>query len=113
MVMIFAVKEAKEQLLNHDAVITFREHPHSTGKDWATDKRGGQKLCDIWVSQLKISDDAPTEPPTWIEDIKPFWGLSGFSSYEKWEQVITAITQKSRTFNGFGYLYLVIKEKLT
>jgi hypothetical protein len=107
MVMIFVVKEAREQLLCNGVVVTFRENPHTLGKDWVTDKRGGKKLCDVQISELKINDDAPCDPPVWIRDIEPYWGLSGFKSIEGWFSVIQKLTEHSKRFNGFGYLYLI------
>jgi hypothetical protein len=50
MVMIFACKEAREQLLKRHMVATLRAKPHKVGKDWATDARGHPKLVDVAIS---------------------------------------------------------------
>jgi len=63
-VMIFAHPQVRAYLLAHGLVYTFRKnHPKTadgirpqTGKDWATNKRHGKKIADIWVTPMEPID---------------------------------------------------------
>lgn len=64
MVMIFANEKVREYLLEHGMVYTYRKnHPKTStgiraqvGRDWATDKRGGKKMADIFITVMEAID---------------------------------------------------------
>ncbi|GAH39200.1 unnamed protein product [marine sediment metagenome] len=64
MVMIFANKKVREYLLEHWLVYTYRKNHKKTadgirpqtGKDWATDKRTGGKIADIFITPMEAID---------------------------------------------------------
>jgi len=83
LVVIFMAKEAREQLLKHGVVVTCRGARRShVGNDWATDKRGGSKLCDVYIEYLGVIKKA--------EDLRQWWRQSGFASANEW---ITKVKQ--------------------
>ncbi|MBA7602424.1 hypothetical protein ES703_09513 [subsurface metagenome] len=61
MVMIFAHEKVREYLLEHGMVYTFRTHHKKTadgirpqvGRDWATDRRTGKKIADIFITPIE------------------------------------------------------------
>jgi hypothetical protein len=75
--MIFGVKEARDQLLEHGVVYTFRTTVHFDGKDWATDRRGGKKIADIDVKIVATRAACAYH-------LDPYAGESGFKSAEEW-----------------------------
>jgi len=64
MVMIFAHPKVRKYLLEHGLVFTFRKyHPKTSdgvrpqiGKDWATDRRTGRKLVDVYITPVEPVD---------------------------------------------------------
>ena len=64
MVMIFANKRVRDYLLSQGTVYTYRKnHPKTAtgiriqvGKDWATSKRGGKKIADIFITAIEPID---------------------------------------------------------
>lgn len=64
MVMIFAHPQVRAYLLEHGCVYTFRKHHMKTangvrpqvGKDWATDRRTGRKLADVYITPVEQVD---------------------------------------------------------
>jgi len=64
MVMIFAHPKVREYLLEHKLVYTFRKYHlktadgvrPQTGKDWATDKRTGNKIAMINIIPVEPMD---------------------------------------------------------
>lgn len=73
MVMIFAHPKVREYLLrpregHNGLVYTFRKHHKKTadgvrpqiGKDWATDKRTGKKIVDIYITPMEPIDSSNT-----------------------------------------------------
>jgi hypothetical protein len=89
-VTIFQVKEAREQLLNKGVVITFRAYNDrlKLGNDWATDKRCGKKICNIYKSLI---ENCPHENMIEVSDLNPYVPLSGFKSLEDWIDAIHKI----------------------
>jgi len=61
MVMIFANQKVREYLLEHGLVYTYRKnHPKTLdgirpqlGRDWATDRRTGSKIADIFITPIE------------------------------------------------------------
>jgi hypothetical protein len=98
MVMLFINEHARKQLLKKGEVVTFRRKQHKEGLDWATDKRGGNKICNIYITCLcKVEK---------IEDLIPYVSLSGFNSIKDWVSAIRNFIGKSELK---GYLYYVKK----
>jgi hypothetical protein len=95
MVMIFADENARRQLLEKGFVYTFRTHQHKVGRDWATDKRGGRKICDIDIMLVKEIDSA--------EELIPFVDSSGFRNVYEWVRAIRRLNPKLREIQGFLY----------
>ena len=94
MVLLFMVKEAREQLLKEGRVFTFRKKPHKTGRDWATDRRGGKKIADI---NIRLEKEVKT-----CADLKPYVEYSGFQLWSDWIRVIIS-RSKSKLVEGFLY----------
>lgn len=103
MVMMFQVKEAREQLLNKGFVITFRAYKENQKleKDWATDKRCGKKICNIHISLL---ENCLGENLTEVSYLNPYVPYSGFNSLEDWIQAIHNIDKDLM----WGHALLVI-----
>ena len=65
MVMIFAHPKVRAYLLEHGLVYTFRKNHKKTpdgirlqiGKDWATDRRTGNKIADINITPMESVDE--------------------------------------------------------
>jgi hypothetical protein len=99
MVMIFENPKARQQLLSKGIVYTFRKHEHVTGKDWATDRRCGKKICDINIELVKKITDA--------DELLPYVSESGFKDFTEWLLTIQSLNPKMREIRG--YLYKVTK----
>ncbi len=64
MVMIFSNEQVRNYLLKHGIVYTYRKYHKKTidgirpqtGKDWATDRRTGSKIDDIYISPIEPVD---------------------------------------------------------
>jgi hypothetical protein len=97
--MIFADENARRQLLEKGVVYTFRTHPHKVGRDWATDKRGGKKICDIKV-ELVEEIRIPQQLIKYCRD-------SGFKYTTDWWEAIHRLNPKLKKIEG--YLYKVTK----
>ena len=93
--MIFADEHARKQLLEKGFVYTFRRYPHKEGKDWATDKRGGRKICDIYVELWGKIDRAL--------DLLPYLEHSGFGSIVEWVKAIRRLYPKMKEVKGYIY----------
>jgi hypothetical protein len=102
--MIFMQEEPRTQLMTKREVVTFRRDEHKLGFDWATDHRGGSKICDIYVTELTIAKSQ--ESLIDFRDIEPFTRLSGFATTKDWQD---AIYLRSHMGNPIGHLYLVLK----
>jgi len=89
MVMIFASEKARTQLLEEGCVYTVRTRPHREGFDWATDKRGSKKICDIHIqlrAQLALCDLENTLPR--------YLHGSGFASVREWIDEIHGLNKE-------------------
>jgi len=96
MVMLFMNPTVRNFLLSKGYVYTFRIKRHNWGKDWATDKRAGRKLCDIFVeNEWRVSG---------INDLRPFVHASGFDSIGEWVEAIKQFNPKLKFLEGFVYL---------
>jgi hypothetical protein len=95
MVMIFQNEKARRQLLICGFVRTFRTKRRKLGKDWATDKRCGKKICDIEVVQeLRIT--------SWVE-LSGYVRASGFDSLSQWLEAIKQLRAKMKNIRGWLY----------
>jgi len=99
MVMLFMNPTVRNFLLSHGYVYTFRVKRHKKGKDWATEKRTGKKLCDITIQEERPIRDA--------SELQQFVQGSGFKSLEEWVQAIREYNPKLRDI--LGWIYLVSK----
>jgi|CryGeyStandDraft_6_1057127.scaffolds.fasta_scaffold318686_1 hypothetical protein len=98
MVMLFMDENARKQLLEKGEVVTFRQYAHGEGRDWATDRRRGKKICDIDVKLLGEVNK--------IADLSPYVDKSGFISLWDWVVAIRKFIGKGE-FKG--YLFHVKK----
>jgi hypothetical protein len=97
--MIFANEKARRQLLEKGVVYTFRVHRHTEGRDWATDRRRGKKICDINVEFIKKVD--------FKEELMPYVDESGFEHRWDWLSAIRRLNPKMKKIEA--YLYKVTK----
>jgi len=96
MVMIFSSEKAREQLRTMGEVITFRLKKRKVvGFDWATDKRGGKKLFNIFVEEERESI-APIDLEDYVE-------YSGFKSLKEWIGEITRLHKCGTSTKGVLY----------
>jgi len=96
MVMLFMNARVRNLLLSKGYVYTFRVKRHKTGKDWATEKRTGKKLCNI-----RIQDERPILDASQLQQ---FVSASGFKTLEEWVQAIRERNPKLRDIQGWIYL---------
>lgn len=94
--MLFMDENVRKQLLEHGEVVTFRKYLHNEGRDWATDKRRGKKLCDIEVKLIGEINN-PSE-------LIPYLEKSGFQHLWDWVAAIRKFIGKDKIQ---GYLYHV------
>jgi hypothetical protein len=97
--MIFTDENARRQLLEKGVVYTFRTHKHKEGRDWATDKRRGKKICDVkveFVEEIRLP-----------EQLIKYVGESGFEHIWDWLSAIHRLNPKMKKIEG--YLYKVTK----
>lgn len=97
MVMIFANKKVRDYLLSHGMVYTYRRYNPKTktgvryrvGRDWATDKRGGKKIADIFITIME-----PIDAKNMKQVLRKYARHSGFfgrithTAIEDWTQAI-------------------------
>ena len=103
MVMIFSSEKAREQLRTMGEVITFRlKERKIVGFDWATDKRGGKKLFDIFVEE-----EGESIAPVDLEDYVEY---SGFRSLEAWIDEIKRLHKSDAYTKGFLYWVVTYPE---
>jgi len=95
MVMIFQNEKARRQLLEKGVVYTFRKKPHKYGRDWATDRRGGKKICDIEV--VWRTEASPSMLHLFVKD-------SGFKSLREWKEAIRELGMRE---SDWGYIHEV------
>lgn len=98
--MIFESEKARKHLLKYGVVFSFRKNRRKhIGKGWITDRRGGRKLADIFITE--------------VEEIKPsqlgeYVGSSGFLTYYDWIDEIKRLNRG--TLPESGWLYCVMTE---
>lgn len=80
--IIFSNETARQQLVDHGEVITFRTDERTTGDTWWRASRTGEKRGDVVVEKLRVVD--PRDP----FDLTPAVDLSGFPSVLKWQSAI-------------------------
>ena len=96
MVMIFSSEKAREQLRTMGEVVTFRvKESKVLGDDWATDKRGGKKLFEIYVD-IQEENIAPCELGDYVEN-------SGFKTLKEWVAEIKHLHNCGEEVKGFLY----------
>jgi len=100
MVIIFSNEKARNQLLNEGFVYTIRKNrrkqfikmPEDKQRmgygviDWATDRRGGKKICDVIIYEYDPVFRAPG--PYDINTLQDYVSHSGFGSLEEWIEAI-------------------------
>ena len=96
MVTIFNSEKAREQLRTMGEVVTFRLKERKVlGDDWATDKRGGKKIFDIFVD-IEEENIAPCELGDYV-------GSSGFKTLKEWIAEINRLHKCEEDVKGFLY----------
>ena len=96
MVMIFNSEKAREQLRTMGEVVTFRLKERKVlGNDWATDKRGGKKIFEIFVD-IEEEDITPCELGGYVEN-------SGFKTLKEWIAEIKRLHKCNENAKGFLY----------
>lgn len=113
MVMIFANKKVRDYLLSQGTVYTYRKTHRKTldgirpqiGKDWATDRRGGTKIADIFITPME-----PIDSQNMSRVLRKYARDSGF--YERITQkAINDWAQAIQHLNPFapraGWIYKV------
>lgn len=97
--IIFSNHKARERLLKKGIVYTFRvRRRRKLGRDWATDRYGGKKICNVMV--FEVGSYAPKQ-------LYPFVKESGFNSLDEWVEEIKSLNDG---LPETGWLYLVVKE---
>lgn len=102
MVIGFAVEEARNQLLEHGEVYTFRwKRRKQVGNNWANSGRGTKKIADVHIMEVK------KVMPN-FQTLKNYWDKSGFSNWWDWYNKIMEMKPKNK-LQGWLY-YVKIKE---
>ena len=102
MVMIFSNEKVREYLLENGLVYTYRKNHRKTpdgirpqiGRDWATDKRGGKKIADIYITPIE-----PVDCKTMKNVLRKYARDSGFyigsdfhhESVSRWVRAINSL----------------------
>lgn len=115
MVMIFVHEKVREYLMKQGLVYTFRKYHKKTlngirpqiGKDWATDKRCGKKIADIYITPMELVDALNMG-----QVLSKYARESGF--YFGHGRVDDAVSEWARAINSFnprdptaGWIYKV------
>ena len=97
MVMIFQSKKPRKQLLEKGHVVSFRVNRRKhVGNDWATDKRGGKKICNTFIEEIDYIEK--------LDKLSPFREESGFDNLEEWTNEIRKLNKHHMVS---GWLYKV------
>ncbi|WP_306061343.1 hypothetical protein [Natronococcus wangiae] len=96
--IIFANQIARNQLIEHGEVVTFRKSQRTTGDTWWRESRLGPKQGDVLVEEIGRVD------PREVADLDQYLGLSGFESVSAWQ---TAMKDLNGSLPAQGYLYKV------
>lgn len=114
MVMIFQNPKARNQLLENGIVYTFRTKPHSLGKDWATDKRGGKKIADINIERMEmISGGYLIRDNTLRPLLLKYLKESGFDTISEWINVIKILNKKKNPEYAFVFKVTIIEYEIS
>jgi hypothetical protein len=105
MVMLFMNEIVRKFLLAQGYVYTFRVKRHKLGRDWATEKRTGKKLCDITIQEERPILDG--------DELQQFAHGSGFETGEEWAKAIHERNPKLKDIQGYVYLVTVRESKKT
>lgn len=97
--IVFSNDTAREQLLGHGKVITFRPSDRTTGSTWWRKSRTGEKMGDCHVLCWE-SDIDPTNESKLVK-YQPY---SGFESVSDWQRAISGLHGE---MPSSGNLYLV------
>lgn len=119
MVMIFANEKVREYLLEHGLVYTYRKNHQKTpngirpqiGKDWATDKRTGKKIADIFITPLESVDATNRRKvlATYARESGFYrWQHGILDAVSKWNQAIMSLNPFASN-DGWIYRVEVIK----
>ena len=96
MVMIFNSEKSREQLRTMGEVVTFRLKERKVlGNDWATDKRGGKEIFEIFVD-IEVEHIAPCELGDYVDN-------SGFKTLKEWIAEIKRLHKCNENVKGFLY----------
>jgi len=97
MTIIFRHEKPRKQLLEKGVVYTIRRHPRSRlGRDWATDRRDGEKIANVYISLVGCFP---------AEDLTPYVAQSGFETLDGWVQAYKEINPG--ILGSTGWLYRV------
>ena len=101
MVMIFSDPLARAQLLNVGLVYTYRKKRRKkVGKDWANEKYGTSKICDIFIEEVGKMK---------VGDLRTYVDHSGFKRLSDWYGAIVRLTKGWDIGEDIGWLYRVRK----
>jgi len=113
MVIIFSDPNARHQLLEKGLVYTFRKNLRKNSdyekprRDWATDRRGGKKICDVKITLLKGWSVFSLVGFPNFSPLIPYVEWSGFKTIDEWVDAIKRLN--GGNFPQFGWLYKVCK----
>lgn len=79
--IVFSNPKARNQLVEHGEVVTFRAGERTTGETWWRESRTGKKKGDCTVEELD-------ECTPYDEALRPHWSKSGFDSVMDWQEAI-------------------------
>lgn len=79
--IVFSNPIARQQLVEHGEVVTFRAGERTTGETWWRESRTGEKEGDCTVEEV-------AECTPYDEALRPHWELSGFDSVMAWQEAI-------------------------
>ena len=101
MVIIFSNEYAREYLLEHGMVYSFRTGSlrKQLGKDWMTDRRTAPKISDVFIEAVE-----EIKPESLFMRLNQYHKQSGFFSTDEW---IATITSLSNWDLDDGWLYKV------
>jgi len=109
MVISFESEKARNYLLEHGIVYTFRlQQRKIIGKDWMNIGRGTERLTDVYIMPAGFWGDKPYHFHGAFMELEKFLASylenSGFSSVEEWIQEIERLNEKTPVE---GWMYQV------
>ena len=101
MVIIFQNRQVLDHLLKTGEVYTYRRAPKRLGRDWATDRRCGKKVADVYIHLIaKVTRESIPEE---LDKVSP---QSGLNTVESWMQAIENLNRGE--VPEAGWLYHVV-----